>query len=353
MAHRANPVHPPLQQERRPHFPHEVGAVIGRRPVHPQTHRDPRRLQRANLTGAGGEQLVAARAMRDPHPRPAEAPHVGSAEMDAMREPGARPHPAALFQVIQRRAAEPRLAERRLILRLGQMRVQPHVPTPRQIGRFLHQLLCDRERRAWRQRHLQHGMRRRVMQEIDQADAVGQDGIHVLHDAVGRQPAIPLRQVHGAAREQRADAQACRRRRLNLDGVLEPGGKHVVMVRGGGAAGQQQFRHRDRDGCVQRRGREAGPDRVERPEPAEQRAVERGGQASREGLEEMMVRVDEPRDHDVPAGIEHRGRGGRGAADRQQFCDDATLHHHAAGRVGMDGQRVADPERLGDHAPMA
>ncbi len=57
------------------------------------------------------------------------------------------------------------------------------------------------------------------------------------------------------------------------------------------------------------------------------------GQRAGQRLVEMVVRVDQPRQHDVPARVERRGRAGGTPAGRHQLDDAAVLHDDAAGRV--------------------
>ena len=54
----------------------------------------------------------------------------------------------------------------------------------------------------------------------DHPRAVGEDGILVLHDAIRRQAAITLRQVHRAARQQHAHTEAPRDPDFDIDGFL-------------------------------------------------------------------------------------------------------------------------------------
>lgn len=51
-------------------------------------------------------------------------------------------------------------------------------------------------------------------------------------------------------------------------------------------------------------GREASPDRVEGFEPVEEVGILRGRDGAREGLVEMMMRVDETREEDVTFEVE-------------------------------------------------
>ena len=74
--------------------------------------------------------------------------------------------------------------------------MQPHAALRRQFRRLSHQPGRDGKWRARRERHLQHGVRRRVVQLVDQPGAVDENGVGVLHHAVGRQPTVALAEVH-------------------------------------------------------------------------------------------------------------------------------------------------------------
>ena len=61
----------------------------------------------------------------------------------------------------------------------------------------------------------------------------------------------------------------------------------------------------------------------------------------------MMVRVDEPRQHDVVAGLDRPAASGDAAASgRHQLNNAVALQHDTAfGAVGQDGKRILDPDR--------
>ena len=210
-----------------------------------------------------------------------------------------------------------------------------------------HQRGRHRERRAWRERDLHHRILAALVMLGHHARAVGEDGILVLHHAVGRQAAIALRAVHRAARQQHAHAEPLRRRDLDIDGILEPGRKHIMMVGRGGAAGQQQFRHCDGDAEVERLRRQPRPHRVQRLAARETARGPSPPAAPGSGLIEMMMGVDQPGHHDVRAGLERdrAWRGGLLARCRPaRRCgrrhDDAAL-----GAIGENGERILDPDR--------
>jgi len=64
-----------------------------------------------------------------------------------------------------------------------------------------------------------------------------------------------------------------------------------------------------------------------------------------EGLEEVVVDVDQPRDDDMPAGVEPHGDGHCWLlAGGDQLSNAAVLDRHAASRsLGKHGQRVTEP----------
>ena len=256
--------------------------------------------------------------------------------------------PAALLEIVERPAAVYLLAEVVLVLGLGEMGVQADIELVRELGGRAHQRGRHRKRRAWRQRDLHHGVLAALVMSRHHALAVGQNRVLVLHHAVRRQAAVALRAVHRAARQQHAHAEPLRHRDLDIDGVLEPGRKDVMMIGGRGAARQQQFRHRHGDAEVKRFRRQPRPDRIERLQPREQFAVERRRQRPRQGLVEMMMGVDQPRKHDMRAGVEDGGIVGRRLlAAPNQFDDLAALHDDAAlGAVGQDSKGILDPNRM-------
>jgi len=63
MADAFDTVTPALQQERRAHFLHQIGRVVGGRAIDAQAHANSGLFQVANRAVAGGEDLIAAWAM--------------------------------------------------------------------------------------------------------------------------------------------------------------------------------------------------------------------------------------------------------------------------------------------------
>ena len=179
------------------------------------------------------------------------------------------------------------------------------------------------------------------------AFAVGEDGVLVLHDAVRRQAAVALRQVHRAARQQHAQAEPLGRRDFDVDGVFEPCRKNIMMIGRRGAAGQHQFRHRQGHAEIERLRRQPRPDRIKRLQPWKQLAVERRRHGARERLIEMMMGVDQAGQHHMFGGVEyfHIRRGG--CRSRRHQLDDAAVFADdpALGAVGENGEGIFDPQR--------
>ncbi len=235
--------------------------------------------------------------------------------MNAVRQPGPRAEPADALQVIHGAHAEALRAELLLVERFGQMGMQTYVARFGHLGAGTHDVGGDREGRAGRQGDLDLRAVAALVVAIDQPLAVGKNRLGVLHHALAGQAAVLLGQVHRTAGEHGAHAQLTDGLDLNVDGVLEPARKQVVVIRCRGAAGQQQLGQRHLARQLQRLRREPRPDRVEGQQPVEQRLVDHRPPGAGEGLVEVVVGVDQPRQYHVFTGVEgfiHRQRG-RGA----------------------------------------
>ena len=221
-----------------------------------------------------------------------------------MREPDAARHPACLLEKIDRPQAIHLEAEPLFVLGLAEMGVELAVVALGKLRAFDHEILRDRERRTRRERdaNLRAGLW--IVEQLQHALAVGEDRLFVLHHAVGRQAAILLRQIHRAARDGHAHAKGARLLDLDVDRVLKTIGIEIMMIGGGGAAREHKLGQREPRRQPQVIGLEARPDRIERDEPGEQRLVDGGRVGAGQRLVEMMMRVDEPRQHDMARGVE-------------------------------------------------
>jgi hypothetical protein len=145
-------------------------------------------------------------------------------EVDAVGEPDAIAEPAAFLEVVDRPAGEMLEAVFVLVLGLAEVGVQAAIVLLGEADAVDHQPLGHGERRARRQRHLQHRALAGVVIAAEHALAIGEDGVLVLDDAVGRQAAVLLRQIHRAAGERHADADARGLLGLDVHRVFEAAG---------------------------------------------------------------------------------------------------------------------------------
>jgi hypothetical protein len=166
----------------------------------------------------------------------------------------------------------------------------------------------------------------------DEPFAVGEDLVVVLHDGVRRKPAVFLRQAHRPARRMEAHADLARGTDLGRDEIARAAGVHVEVIGRRCAAAEREFRDADPRGDVRALFVEIRPARVQRRQPLEQRAVDRGPEAPREVLVDVMVRVDEAGRDEAVLGAQ-----------------DARRIRH---RVGRSADRLHEPVRDGDPAAL-
>ena len=213
-----------------------------------------------------------------------------------MRQPHPVGHPADVGQVVDRPAAERRQAERVLVLRLAQVGVQPDVEVlgaSSAVRRISDVETLNGEHGASAMRVIAVGDA--VVVGLHQPLRVGQDLVVVLHDGVRRQPAVLHRQRHRAAGGVEAHAEVARGGHLGGDQVTGAARVHVEVVGRGGAAGQRELGQPDVGADVGRLLVEPGPQRVERDQPVEQPAGQRGGEGPGEVLVQVVVGVDQAR----------------------------------------------------------
>ena len=138
---------------------------------------------------------------------------------------------------------------------------------------------------------------------LDGPSRILQDKVLLLDDAIGRQPALAFPQAHRAPAGLEADADLLRGPNLVVNAVAALGGIDVEVVGRGGAAGEHQLGQPHQRAGVDRLRGQPGPDGVERLEPLEQGGVLRSGHGPGQGLVEVVVGVDQPRQDDHPAGV--------------------------------------------------
>jgi hypothetical protein len=269
--------------------------------------------------------------------------------MDAVGEPDVRAQPAQRVDVLDGRAAEPLAAERLLVVGLRQVGVQPDALVPGQLGGLVEQVGGDRERRAGGDADAQHRVRRRVVVPVDRGGRGVEDRVDLLHHVVRGQPAPAPAEVHRAAGGQEPEPDGPRRLDLGGEQVAAVGGEDVVVVHRRGAAGPRQLR--ERAGRPDARGVlvEAGPHRVERGQPLEERVV--GGLSPGQPLVEVVVGVHQPGSGQAAAAVDV-GRvleavaGRRAVADRG---DTYAVDHDVPGGVLRPAAVHGDHRAAVDH----
>ena len=222
---------------------------------------------------------------------PKRAMSVGR-EVDAVCAPDVVGEPAEPLEVLDRRAAVQLAAVRLLLDGLGEMRVQRQPEAACERRRLLHQASGDRERGAGRHRDLDAGAGARLVQLGRQPLGVGEHGVELLDQLVGREAAVGDAEVHRAARGDDADAELPRCLHLGLDETGAAAREDVVVVEHRRASRQCQLGEaRARRGVLRLRV-DRRPHRVQLAQPREQVGLLRA--CPRERLVQVVVRVDEP-----------------------------------------------------------
>ena len=101
---------------------------------------------------------------------------------DAMGKPDIRPHPVHGFGQLNRAKTELLDAKRLLVHGLGQVSVHLQAVGTCQLGRFLHSVRCDRERRAGGDDDAGAGAGGRIVKGGYYPLGVGQDDVFGLND---------------------------------------------------------------------------------------------------------------------------------------------------------------------------
>jgi hypothetical protein len=214
------------------------------------------------------------------------------------------PGPAQILGVLPRTAAEILQRISDVLVVLGEMGVHHHALVSRQKGGIAHQLAADGKGRAGRDGDADHGAGARIVEAVDDADAVVEDIGFVLDKTVGRQTARRLPDRHGPSRGVKTQTDLARGR----DRVVKPRavGEEIEVIGGHRAARQRQFRQTRlrRDEHVF--GREARPDRVKRLQPAEKWCVLCRGHGAGQRLEQVMMGIHQPRRHQAAACVDDR-----------------------------------------------
>ena len=223
--------------------------------------------------------------------------------------------PPEALEVLDRRAPVELAAVRLLLDGLGEVRVEHEAEPPRERRRLLHQPSGDRERRARRDGDLHARSGPALVEGAVEPLGLGEHRVELLDELVGRQAAVRDAEVHRAARRDEAHAELARRLDLGLEDAGPAAREDVVVVEDGRAAGERQLGEPRARGCVLRLRVDPGPDRIQLAEPREE--VGLLGPRAREGLVEVVVRVDEARRDDGAAEVD-RARRAAGSAPRRR-----------------------------------
>src|SRR5215471_18598658 len=137
-----------------------------------------------------------------------------------------------------------------------------------------------------------------------------EDGLCAVYHGIRRQSPLGGAKGHRAARGVEAESYLVRGGNF----VVQSGAvwEQIEVVRGGGASRQGEFSE-----CSLRRnedvfGGQARPEGIERGQPGEEIGVLGGREGARQGLVEVMVRIDEVWQDEVIGEVEYRiGRGGQ------------------------------------------
>jgi hypothetical protein len=182
-----------------------------------------------------------------------------------------------------------------------------------------------------------------------QALAVPEDRVRALDDRIRLQAAVLLGNAHRAAGDRHPHAEGLRLLDLDVDRVLEARREQIVVVGRGRASRHQEFDERHADCEPERVRRHPIPQPLHRHQPGNEvlALARRVGAGQR--LIEMVVGIDEPRQHDMAGGVERRpARRGRRVSARDALGDLRAVDDDPALGFGrQDRERVLDPDSHG------
>ena len=145
---------------------------------------------------------------------------------------------------------------------------------------------------------------------FDDALGISEDGLFAVHKGIRRQSTLGYAEGHRAACGMEAESHLVRGSNfvVQASAVWEK----IQVVGGSGASRQSEFGERRLRGSEDVFGAQARPEGIERGQPGEEIGVLGGRDGARQGLVEVMVRVDEAWQDDVIGEVEHDiGRGGQ------------------------------------------
>src|SRR5262249_17961055 len=123
----------PGELQRRAHLRRQPSVLVGGGAVNTEADSGTALDQAGNRCDPRAQPCIRVGAVGDPGSGGPEAADLGIVEMHAVGEPHVVAEPAELVEVLDRAHAEPLLTELLLVERLGQMRVQAHAATAREL----------------------------------------------------------------------------------------------------------------------------------------------------------------------------------------------------------------------------
>ena len=191
----------------------------------------------------------------------------------------------------------------------------------RERGGIAHEFARHRERRTGGDSDPRHREAPGIMKSFDHAACIGQDGVFVFDQRVGRQAALADAYAHCAAGRVKAQAHFA----TGMDRVVEAHvvRKQIQMIARRRATRQHQLRHPDFRGYICCICRQTRPDGIQRVEPREQIGVLR--ERPRQRLKQVMMGVDEPWQHHVSTAIDHQVCGRCRHVGEAAYRDDGVV----------------------------
>lgn len=249
---------------------------------------------------------------------------VAVAQVNGVGEPHVRAEPAELLHVVDRALPDLPQAVLLLVEGLGKVRVQAYPLGPGQRGGLGHQVGTDGERRAGGDRDAEPGGEGRVVVGVDGLGRGVEDLVEPFDHHVRRQATLRPTPVHRASGGVEAEPDLPGRLDLRGEQIPAPGREDVVMVAGGGAAGQGQIAQPRARRALHHLGVHRGPHLVERRQPLEQRGVL--GEPLGGPLVEVVVGVDQAgvARQPVPSILAAPGTTGAGPAPRATIRSPST-----------------------------
>jgi hypothetical protein len=212
-------------------------------------------------------------------------------------------------------------------------------------SRIDHELLGDVERSARGQGDAQERAFARIVIFGENPFAVGDDRVVVLDQSFVGNATVRKAEIDGTTRQRDAHSQFRSFFGLDVNGVGHIVRKDEQVIRGGTAAGDQQFGQRDAYGETEAIAiKTCAPDRIKLLQSWKQVLVDGLRMRARQRLEKMMMSVDKAWDDDVPPGIENLVAGCCRAILPDKFDDLAILDDKPAlASFRQHCDRIANP----------